>query len=46
MDTIMELLRDILARLTDTQSRAARIETRLMKLADAMNINVKGTHHE
>ncbi len=42
MKTIYELVVELLTRLIDVQSRSARIETRLMKLAEGLDINVKG----
>lgn len=43
---ILETLREILTRLIDVQSRAARIETRLVNLALQLNVNVKERAHE
>ena len=43
---ILETLREIPIRIMDVQSRVARIETRLMRLADKLEINVKGGKHE
>jgi hypothetical protein len=43
---ILETLKEILIRIMDVQSRVARIETRLMRLADKLEINVKGVNHE
>ena len=40
MNIIYDLLCEILARLKDIQSRAARTETRLMRLANELEINV------
>jgi hypothetical protein len=38
---IYDLLCEILTRLKDIQSRAARTETRLMKLADELQVNLR-----
>ena len=48
INKVYELLGNMLTRLVDTQSRVARIETRLMRLAEALNINVtkQETNHE
>ena len=43
---ILETLKEILLRIIDVQSRVARIETRLMALADGLHINVKRKDHE
>ena len=43
---LLETLREILLRLLDVQSRAARIETRLLRLAEVLEINVKEKKHE
>lgn len=40
MNLIYDLLCEILARLKDIQSRAARTETRLMRLADELEVDV------
>lgn len=42
MDRIIAMISELLTRLIDVQSRSARIETRLMKLAEGLDINVKG----
>ena len=42
MSIIYDILSEILTRLKDMQSRSARIETRLMKLAEGLDVNVKG----
>lgn len=41
MNVIYEILCEILTRLRDIQSRAARTETRLMKLADELQVNLR-----
>ncbi len=41
MNVIYDLLCEILTRLKDIQSRAARTETRLMKLADELQISLR-----
>lgn len=41
MSAIYDLLCEILTRLLDIQARAARTETRLMKLADELHINLR-----
>jgi hypothetical protein len=41
MNIIYEILCEILTRLKDIQSRAARTETRLMKLADELQVNLR-----
>lgn len=41
MNIIYEILCEILTRLRDIQSRAARTETRLMKLADELQVNLR-----
>jgi hypothetical protein len=41
MNTIYDILCEILTRLRDIQSRAARTETRLMKLADELQVNLR-----
>lgn len=43
MSAIYDILVEILTRLKDIQSRAARTETRLMRLANAMKIDVVST---
>lgn len=40
MSAIYDILCEILTRLKDIQSRAARTETRLMRLAEVMHIDV------
>ncbi len=46
MNILYDLLAEILSRLKDIQSRAARTETRLMRLATELKIDVttKGEH--
>jgi len=39
---ILQTIAEMLVRIIDIQSRVARIETRLMRLADKLEINVKG----
>lgn len=41
MGLIYDLLKEILDRLLDVQQRSARIETRLFKLAEGMDIKLK-----
>lgn len=41
MNAVYDLLVEILARLKDIQSRTARTETRLMRLADLLHIDIK-----
>ena len=41
MGLIYDLLKEILDRLLDVQQRSARIETRLFKLAEGMDIQLK-----
>lgn len=41
-----KLLQAILDKISAVEQRAARIETRLMKLADAMEVNVKARTKE
>ena len=39
---ILQTIAEMLVRIIDIQSRVARIETRLMRLAEKLEINVKG----
>jgi hypothetical protein len=41
MNILYDILCEILTRLKDIQSRAARTETRLMKLADELQVNLR-----
>jgi hypothetical protein len=41
MNIIYDVLCEILTRLKDIQSRAARTETRLMKLADELQVSLR-----
>jgi hypothetical protein len=41
VNIIYEILCEILTRLKDIQARAARTETRLMKLADELQVNLR-----
>jgi hypothetical protein len=41
VNIIYDLLCEILTRLKDIQSRAARTETRLMKLADELQVDLR-----
>lgn len=41
MGAIYDLLKEILDRLLDVQQRSARIETRLFRLAEGMDIDLK-----
>jgi hypothetical protein len=46
MNIIYELLAELLSRVKDMQQRVARTETRLCKLADRLELNVKGEGHD
>lgn len=41
MNALCDLLRDILTVLRDVQARASRTETRLVRLAEALHVEVK-----
>lgn len=41
INKILSLLQDILVRLVDVQQRNARIETRLFKLAEGLDVSLK-----
>jgi hypothetical protein len=43
---LYEMLKSAVVRIIDIQCRVARIETRLMVLAEKLNIDVKGKDHE
>ena len=45
MNIIYDLLAELLARVKDMQQRVARTETRLCKLADRLECNIKERDH-